>query len=285
MKKIITFAMLLLTVAMSAQVKQQDTIVKQQDTMKKEAKKQTAGRDHLGDFAPKFAELNDDVLFEQVWSREGKLSPRDRSVITIATRIGSGAPEFTIKSHLTEGKKNGISKDEIAEMITHIAFYAGWPKAWGAFLAAKEVYANEIAADPSHGSAGYIFELGEANPPENSKHFSGKSYLNVLVAPDKKNNILVANVTFEPSCRNDWHVHSAEQILLATEGTGWYQEYGKPAQLLQKGDVVVVPAGVKHWHGATAQSWFAHLAIMDVQKAKTEWKEPVTEKEYTQLTK
>ena len=224
MKKIITFAMLLLTVAMSAQVKQQDTIVKQQDTMKKEAKKQTAGRDHLGDFAPKFAELNDDVLFGQVWSREGELSPRDRSVITIATLIGSGAPEFTIKSHLTEGKKNGISKDEIAEMITHIAFYAGWPKAWSAFLAAKEVYANEIAADPSHGSAGYIFELGEANSPENSKHFSGKSYLNVLVAPDKKNNILVANVTFEPSCRNDWHVHSAEQILLATEGTGWYQE-------------------------------------------------------------
>ena len=285
MKKIITFAMVLLTVAMSAQVKQQDTIVKQQDTMKKEAKKQTAGRDHLGDFAPKFAELNDDVLFGQVWSREGELSPRDRSMVTIATLIGSGAPDFTIKSHLTEGKKNGISKDEIAEMITHIAFYAGWPKAWSAFLAAKEVYASEIAADLSKGSAGYIFALGEPNSPENSKHFSGKSYLNVLVAPDKKNNILVANVTFEPSCRNDWHVHSAEQILLATEGTGWYQEYGKPAQLLQKGDVVVVPAGVKHWHGATAQSWFAHLAIMDVQKAKTEWKEPVTEKEYTQLTK
>ena len=278
MKKIITFAMVLLTVAMSAQVKQQNT-------MKKEAKKQTAGRDRLGDFAPKFAELNDDVLFGQVWSREGELSPRDRSMVTIATLIGSGAPDFTIKSHLTEGKKNGISKDEIAEMITHIAFYAGWPKAWSAFLAAKEVYASEIAADLSKGSAGYIFALGEPNSPENSKHFSGKSYLNVLVAPDKKNNILVANVTFEPSCRNDWHVHSAEQILLATEGTGWYQEWGKPAQLLQKGDVVVVPAGVKHWHGATAQSRFAHLAIMDVQKAKTEWKEPVSEKEYTQLTK
>jgi len=277
MKKIITFAMVLLTVAMSAQVKQQNT-------MKKEAKKQTAGRDRLGDFAPKFAELNDDVLFGQVWSREGELSARDRSMVTIATLIGSGAPDFTIKSHLTEGKKNGISKDEIAEMITHIAFYAGWPKAWSAFLAAKEVYADEIAADPSHGSAGYIFALGEPNSPENSKHFSGKSYLNVLVAPDKKNSILVANVTFEPSCRNDWHVHSAEQILLATEGTGWYQEWGKPAQLLQKGDVVVVPAGVKHWHGATAQSWFAHLAIMDVQKAKTEWKEPVSEKDYEKLS-
>lgn len=136
MKKNIIFAMVLLTVTMSAQVKQQNT-------MKKEAKKQTAGRDRLGDFAPKFAQLNDDVLFGQVWSREGELSPRDRSMVTIATLIGSGAPEFTIKAHLTEGKKNGISKDEIAEMITHIAFYAGWPKAWGAFLAAKEVYANE----------------------------------------------------------------------------------------------------------------------------------------------
>ena len=103
--------MVLLTVTMSAQVKQQNT-------MKKEAKKQTAGRDRLGDFAPKFAQLNDDVLFGQVWSREGELSPRDRSMVTIATLIGSGAPEFTIKAHLTEGKKNGISKDEIAEVIT-----------------------------------------------------------------------------------------------------------------------------------------------------------------------
>ena len=100
MKKIITFAMVLLTVAMSAQVKQQNT-------MKKEAKKQTAGRDRLGNFAPKFAELNDDILFGQVWSREGELSARDRSMVTIATLIGSGAPEF-ILPFMRAGLRRGV---------------------------------------------------------------------------------------------------------------------------------------------------------------------------------
>ncbi len=275
MKKIIIFAMVLLTVTMSAQVKQQNT-------MKKETKKQTAGRDRLGDFAPKFAQLNDDVLFGQIWSREGELSPRDRSMVTIATLIGSGAPEFTIKAHLTEGKKNGISKDEIAEIITHIAFYAGWPKAWGAFLAAKEVYANEIATDLSKGSAGYIFAIGQPNEAYKA-YFTGKSYLNPLAMPDKSNTISVVNVTFEPACINNWHRHATEQILLVTEGKGWYQEWGKPAQFLKKGDAITIPKGVKHWHGATADSWFAHISIMDTAKDKTEWLEPVADKEYKKL--
>lgn len=103
MKKIIIFAMVFLTVTMSAQVKQQDT-------MKKEAKKQTAGRDRLGDFAPKFAQLNDDVLFGQVWSREGELSPRDRSMVTIATLIGSGAPELLSKPTLLRVRKTASAK-------------------------------------------------------------------------------------------------------------------------------------------------------------------------------
>ena len=275
MKKIIIFAMVLLTVTKSAQVKQQNT-------MKKETKKQTAGRDRLGDFAPKFAQLNDDVLFGQIWSREGELSPRDRSMVTIATLIGSGAPEFTIKAHLTEGKKNGISKDEIAEIITHIAFYAGWPKAWGAFLAAKEVYANEIATDLSKGSAGYIFAIGQPNEAYKA-YFTGKSYLNPLAMPDKSNTISVVNVTFKPACINNWHRHATEQILLVTEGKGWYQEWGKPAQFLKKGDAITIPKGVKHWHGATADSWFAHISIMDTAKDKTEWLEPVADKEYKKL--
>ncbi|GJH40049.1 gamma-carboxymuconolactone decarboxylase [Capnocytophaga sp. HP1101] len=276
MKKLLIALTLLLTVpAVVAQPKNKTT-------MKKEVKKQTAGRDRLGTFAPKFAELNDDVLFGQVWSREGELSPRDRSTITIATLIGSGAPEFTLKAHLTEGKKNGISKNEIAEMITHIAFYAGWPKAWGAFNAAKEVYADEIAADPTGSNAGYIFGVGVPNEAY-QQYFTGKSWLNSLVSPDKSNTINVSNVTFEPGCINHWHKHTTEQILLVTEGTGWYQEWGKPAQELHKGDVVVVPKGVKHWHGASANSWFAHLSVMDTAKEKTEWQEPVNPKEYAKL--
>lgn len=255
-----------------------------QDNMNRQEKKQTAGRDALGNFAPKFAELNDDVLFGEVWSREAELSPRDRSMITIATLIGSGAPEFTLKAHLQKGRENGISKDEIAEIITHIAFYAGWPKAWGAFNAAKEIYAEEIAQDPSGGNAGYIFGIGNFNEAYKA-YFSGKSYLNTLAMPDKSNTISVLNVTFEPACRNNWHIHTTEQILLVTEGTGWYQEWGKPAQFLQKGDAVTIPKDVKHWHGATADSWFAHISIMDTVKDKTEWKEAVSDEEYKKLSK
>ena len=103
-------------------------------------KKQTAGREQLGKFAPKFAELNDDVLFGQVWSREKELSLRDRCVITVTTLIASGITDSSLVAHLNNAKNAGITKDEMAEIITHIAFYAGWPKAWAAFRVAKEVY-------------------------------------------------------------------------------------------------------------------------------------------------
>ncbi|HGF7673743.1 TPA: carboxymuconolactone decarboxylase family protein [Enterococcus faecium] len=102
------------------------------------AEKQTAGRDQLGDFAPKFAELNDDVLFGQVWSRE-ELSAHQRSIITISSLI-SGENFEQLPAHLKIGKQNGITGEEIAEIITHLAFYVGWPKAWSAFNLAKEIY-------------------------------------------------------------------------------------------------------------------------------------------------
>lgn len=101
--------------------------------------KETAGRDQLGDFAPKFAELNDDVLFGQVWSRENELSLRDRSLLTIPALITKGAFE-QLPYHMQTAKNNGITKDEIAEIITQLAFYVGWPNAWSAFNVAKKVW-------------------------------------------------------------------------------------------------------------------------------------------------
>ncbi len=106
-------------------------------------KKQTAGRDALGEFAPKFAELNDDVLFGEVWSREDKLSPRDRSLVTVAALMGSGILDSSLKYHIMHAKENGVTAEEMAEAITHIAFYAGWPKAWAAFNDAKEIYSED----------------------------------------------------------------------------------------------------------------------------------------------
>ena len=102
--------------------------------------KQTAGRDQLGDFAPKFAELNDDVLFGQVWSRESQLSLRDRSLVTICIFMGKGLVDSSLKYHLQNAKNHGVTKEEIAEILTHAAFYAGWPKAWAAFRMAKEIW-------------------------------------------------------------------------------------------------------------------------------------------------
>ena len=101
-------------------------------------KKQTAGREQLGEFAPKFAELNDDVLFGEVWSREDKLSLRDRSLVTICVFMGKGLVDSSLKYHIMNAKNNGITKEEMAEIITHAAFYAGWPNAWAVFNMAKE---------------------------------------------------------------------------------------------------------------------------------------------------
>ncbi len=105
--------------------------------------KQTAGRDSLGNFAPKFAELNDDVLFGEVWSRENKLSLKTRSIVTITSLISKGIVDSSLTYHLDTARKNGVTKTEMAEILTHLAFYAGWPNAWAAFRIAKEVYKDD----------------------------------------------------------------------------------------------------------------------------------------------
>lgn len=104
---------------------------------------QTAGRDALGDFAPDFARYNDDILFGEVWSRNDKLSLHDRSIVTISALVGAGVIDSSLKYHIATAKKNGVTKDEMVEMITQLGFYAGWPKAWAAFRMAKEVYADK----------------------------------------------------------------------------------------------------------------------------------------------
>ena len=132
--------------------------------------------------------------------------------------------------------------------------------------------------------------FGKGNPNDAfAKYFIGKSYLNPLTDP-KTCNVFLANVTFEPGCRNNWHIHHATkgggQILVCVEGEGWYQEEGKPAQSLKPGDVVVIPANVKHWHGASANSWFSHLAVeVPGEDTSNEWCEPVSDEEYTKLEK
>jgi 4-carboxymuconolactone decarboxylase len=247
--------------------------------------KQTAGRAQLGEFAPKFAELNDDVLFGEVWSRTDKLSLRDRSVITVTALVSSGIIDQSLKFHLIEAKKNGVTRGEIAEILTHIAFYAGWPKAWGAFRYATEVWKDDTATGDARQKFEQesIFPIGAPNDAY-AKYFIGQSYL----APLSTSQVGIFNVTFEPRCRNNWHIHHATsgggQILVCVAGRGWYQEWGKPAQQLNPGDVVNIPAGVKHWHGAAADSWFSHLAIeVAGENTSNEWLEAVDDADYDKL--
>lgn len=247
--------------------------------------RQTAGREQLGDFAPKFAELNDDVLFGEVWSRTDKLGLRDRSMVTLTALISSGITDSSLTYHLQTAKKNGITRTEIAEILTQIGFYAGWPKAWAAFRQAKEVWKEEI--EPSDSKEAFeqemLFPLGAPNDAF-ARYFIGQSYL----APLSTTQVGIYNVSFEPGCRNNWHIHHAAkgggQILICIAGNGWHQEWGKEARLLQPGDVVNIPVGVKHWHGATKDGWFAHLAIeVPGEESSNEWLEPVDEEAYAAL--
>jgi 4-carboxymuconolactone decarboxylase len=246
---------------------------------------QTAGRSQLGEFAPKFAELNDDVLFGQVWSRTDKLALRDRSLITVTALVSSGVIDSSLKAHMENAKKNGITRTEIAEILTQVGFYAGWPKAWGAFRMATEIWAEDTEATDARQrfENEMIFPIGKTNDAY-AQYFIGQSYL----SPVSTEQVGVFNVTFEPRCRNNWHVHRATkgggQILICVAGRGWYQEWGKPAQELHPGDVVNIPACVKHWHGAAADSWFSHLAVeVPGENTSNEWLEPVTDEEYNKL--
>ena len=243
---------------------------------------QTAGRDALGEFAPEFAHLNDDILFGEVWSRNDLLSIRDRSMVTITSLISQGITDSSLTYHLQEAKKNGITRTEAAEIITHIAFYAGWPKAWAAFRLAKDVWNEDIKGDDAKAAfqRQMIFPIGEPNTAY-AKYFIGNSYL----AQISDSQIPFANVTFEPGCRNNWHIHKAEkgggQMLVGVAGRGWYQEEGKPAVEILPGTVVHIPANVKHWHGAAKDSWFAHLAFaVPGEESENVWLEPVTDEQY-----
>lgn len=139
---------------------------------------------------------------------------------------------------------------------------------------------DDICAE-EHGG---MFGMGKPNTAF-SQYFTGNSYLKPLA---KAETVFLANVTFEPGCRNNWHIHKAEkgggQILICVEGEGWYQEYGRPAKSIKAGDVITVPANVKHWHGAKRNCRFSHIAVEPAgEGTSNEWCEPVSDSEYNCL--
>ncbi|MBR0512568.1 MAG: carboxymuconolactone decarboxylase family protein [Ruminococcus sp.] len=244
---------------------------------------QTAGREALGEFAPDFAHFNDDILFGENWNNTD-IDLKMRSIITVVALMSQGVTDNSIRYHIQNAKNHGVSQREMAAVITHTAFYAGWPHAWAVFNIAKEVYAENAPAvsDKNKFQNEIIFPIGEPNPY--GDYFIGQSYL----APVSTEQIPIYNVTFEPACRNNWHIHHAKsgggQMLICVGGRGWYQEYGKEARELNPGDIVNIPAEVKHWHGAAKDSWFAHLAVeIQGEDYSTEWCETVSDEDYNKL--
>lgn len=242
--------------------------------------KQTAGHDQLGKFAPEFAHLNDDVLFGEVWDQEA-IDTKTKCILTVTALMAQGITDSSLKYHLQNAKNNGVTREEIAAIITHVTMYAGWPKGWAVFNLAKEVWGeDEEGTDAAPQGLSKDFPMGEPNTAY-AQYFIGQSYL----APLGDSQLGAANVTFEPGCRNNWHIHhKGGQVLICIAGRGWYQEWGKPAQELRPGDVVSIQPEVKHWHGAAKDSWFQHIALaVPAEGASNEWLEAVSDEEYAKL--
>ena len=247
---------------------------------------QTAGRDQLGEFAPAFAHYNDDVLFGENWNDQG-LDVKTRSLITVVALMAQGITDSSLSYHIANAKNHGVSREEMVAAITHVAFYAGWPKAWAVFNLAKDVYGTQATLDDGDEKSRYqetlFFPIGQPNDAF-AQYFVGQSYL----APLSTEQVPVYNVTFEPGCRNNWHIHHAEkgggQMLICVGGRGYYQAWGEEPVEMLPGSIVNIPAGVKHWHGAAKDSAFQHIAIeVPGENTSNEWCEPVEEKEYNKL--
>lgn len=245
--------------------------------------KRTADRDAPGKLAPGSTAHNGDVQFGRAQRHESELPLRTCRIVPVAALMAQGPTGRSLRYPLPSAKQNGVTKTEIAEILTHAAFYAGWPKAWAAFGMAKEVWAEPAdGADAmARHAASMVFSIGQPNDGF-ARYFTGKSYL----APVSAKQVGIFNVTFEPGCRNAWHIHRAAsgggQILVCVAGDGLYQEQGKPAVRLHPGDTVNIAPGVSHWHGAMPDSWFSHLAVeVPGADTSTQWLDAVTDDEYT----
>lgn len=204
----------------------------------------------LFEFAPAIDQYLKEHLFADIFAR-GVLTNQEREVATISALSSIQGVESQLEAHIQIGKNTGLTNEQVEEIL-----------------------------DLTKGTRSGAFAIGTKNTAY-AKYFKGQSYLQPLTTEGVNS----ANVTFEPGCRNNWHVHyKGGQILLVTSGRGYYQEWGKPAQELKTGDVVNIPAGIKHWHGAAKDSWFSHIAIaVPADGATTEWLEEVSDEEYNKL--
>lgn len=252
------------------------------------------------EFAPAIDQFLKEHLFGDIFGRDN-LDWKTRELATISALAALGGVESQLRSHFSVGLYNGLTTGQLTGLVVLIESNVGTKEGkaagglWQSVLNQREgksdsekVVSNKTVSTTenymntkNYGMTEAIFPKGDKASPD---YFSGTAWVNVLVPKDETGNYSVGNVVFEPGCRNNWHIHPAGQILIVLEGQGWYQERGKPARAIRKGDVVVIPSNVEHWHGAAKGNGLTHLAVTNNSKeGSVKWLEPVTDEEYNSL--
>jgi len=257
-----------------------DALPADYDAVKEGTRVQTqlSGKPVNIEFAPQTDYYLKAHLFGDIFARNTLTWP-EREIVTVSAISALEGCEPQLRAHVSGARNMGVTDDDIHSIPAVLEARVGAIEAHRARKAIAAVYGETCDEGmPVDGT----WAVGQPNTGY-AKYFIGNSYLNLLATGEGK--LPVSNVTFEPRCRNNWHIHhGGGQILIVVSGRGWYQEWGKPAQELHEGDVVDIPAGTKHWHGAARDSWFQHIAIgVPVEGATSEWLEPVTDEVYDQL--
>lgn len=237
----------------------------------------------LYDFAPAIDQFLKAHLFGDIFQRD-VLSWQDRELATVAALANIEGANAQLQGHMVIGMHNGLTPEQLRELVSVLRAKCGPKVAENAGVVLGQVLKHSMEKNMSqqHDDAanGGIFPRGKKNDAY-AQYFTGTSYLNML----STERVFIGNVTFEPGCRNFWHIHhKGGQILLVTGGRGWFQEWGQPARELRTGDVVNIPPETRHWHGAAKDSWFSHVAVeVPADGGSTEWLEPVSDEEYKRL--
>jgi 4-carboxymuconolactone decarboxylase len=242
-----------------------------------EAARRAAVARTVAPLAPKLAELTDETLFADLWRRPD-LTPRDRSLVTIVA-LAAGGDAGQLAFHIARGEENGLTRTQIAEAMTHLAFYAGWPKAMSGIAALRE--AEQPIAESAAPAALTLVPPGEAPQPGPSNHFTGRVMVSSGFEGDGGSRLGGATVAFEAGARSNWHSHPLGQLLIVTMGEGRIQADGGPVRVVRAGDTVWTPPGVRHWHGAAPTKAMTHVAVSEQAPGQTvTWMEPVTDAAY-----
>ncbi len=230
--------------------------------------------------APKLATITNNVLFADLWLRQD-LAPRDRSLVTIAALAASGdADQLTF--HIQRGIENGLTFEQVSEALTHLAFYAGWPKAMAAVAVAAKATTDRSVASTSNQALKVIPPAAEPKQGPAS-NFTGRVTVTSPFKGTGGARLSGGTVSFQPGARSNWHTHPLGQLLVVTEGEGLVQTEGGQVRRIRRGDTVWTAPGAKHWHGASASSGMTHVAISESAPGQNvAWLEPVSDAVYRQ---